>query len=307
MKPPKRNSADSLYEPDRARTQIRRAMGPAVDLLNQEIRFGCRLLQDAPSFTADSNRYAARHLYRSLLGALDGVDTLLLSGSGDEARVLLRKAVELTAQLHYLAVRKDDFLLGTAFMIELFFEMSAAYGTKIERAEWPRIFHQAEREMQKVKAKAGKRTVRWYAIHGGPRGIRQLVQATQHGVLVEMWEDLSKSVHASITMEAVERRIPELERKLAAGGLDGLTLGPLRTSAQVQWKKILFDADILWVVGTMATLFWEDQLIESVFTFNRRTRLPRLKRITNEGLEEVDLLCILEREGRPLEPPHPSS
>jgi hypothetical protein len=115
---PRKN--ERLYDPELGRKQIRRAMGAVVDLLTDEIRFGCRLLEGAPPFMGDSNRFAARHLYRMLLGTIDGVDLLLTSGSGNEARVLLRKAVETTAQLIYLVLHKDDYLLGTAFMIEMF-------------------------------------------------------------------------------------------------------------------------------------------------------------------------------------------
>jgi hypothetical protein len=306
---PKKPSRDSLYQPDRARSQIRKAMGRTVDLLSQDIQFGCRLLEDAPSFVGDSNRYAARHLYRLLLGTLDSVDTLLLSGSGDEARVLLRRALELTAQLQYLAIRKENYLLGTAFMIEMGLEMAEAFGSDTEkmRSNWPVIFHQAERELQKTKSKSHRRIIRWYSIQNGPIGIRKLIQATKHSLLVDIWDDLSRSVHASVAMEAVERRVPELERKIAAGGPNPSLISPLRTSAQVHWGRLVTDADMLWLVSTLAIMFWEDQAIKPAFTFNRKTRLPLLQQLVKKGYEEVDLLCILERSGRPDEPPQSPS
>lgn len=122
------NRLNPLYAPDVARKQIRKEMGRAVDLLAQEIQFGCRLLEQAPGFGGDSNRFAARHLYRILLGSLDGVENLLTSGSGDEARVLLRKALEITSQLCYIALRKRDYLLGTAFMLEMCDEVETDLG-----------------------------------------------------------------------------------------------------------------------------------------------------------------------------------
>lgn len=294
MCPAKTTERESLYQPDRARKQMLKVLSSAATLLTQEIRFGCRLLEEAPDFAGDSNRYAARLLYRMLLGTLDGVEILLTSGSGDEARVLLRKAVEIVSQLQYLGLRQEDFLLGTAFMVEIAEEIAAQHRNKLEklRAEWPRLFQQAEREMLRVKKQTHKRPVRWYSIRGGPVGIRQLVKATGHPLLLEAWEDLSRSVHGSNALESLERRIPELERRLRLGGL---MLSPLRTSAQVSGKHLMFRADMLWTLGTLAMLFWEEQAGERLFLFNRNTRLKLIRPLVQEGFEDVDLICELQR------------
>jgi hypothetical protein len=285
---------EKLYVPERSRKQIRKAMGRAVDLLAQDVQFGCRLLEQAPGFSGDSNRFAARHLYRMLLGSLDGVDHLLTNGCGDEARVLLRKAVEITSQLHYVAIRQSDYMLGTAFMLEMFEEVETDFGPvdKSIMQEAPPIFAETRRVLEKAKKRGPRGRARWYSIQDGPRTIRGLVEKTGQPILVQMWDDLSRSVHGSRVMESVEQRKPHLMRALEAGGL---MFGPLRTSALSVWSEALPHADTLWVLGTLAMLIWEREAASQLFSFNRSTRIPRLAWFSRETAETVDLICILEK------------
>jgi hypothetical protein len=289
-----KRDSDTMYSPQKSRSQIRREMGAAVDLLAVDVRFGCRILEKLPSFAGDSNRFAIRHLYRMLLGTLDAVENLLTSGSGDEARVLLRKAVEIAAQMQYLALNKENALLGTAFMLEIFDEIVLEWGARTSKADvlaMP-LFRQAARALEEARRKSRSRRVRWYSISNGPVRIRQLVNVTQNEVLLESWDDLSRSVHGSRVTETIEQRHAVLERGMAN---NSLMFAPLRTSAINTWPEILLRADLLWMLGTMAVLYWDEAFVPELLSFNRNTRMPRLKSFTTTDVEETDLLCTLER------------
>jgi hypothetical protein len=133
--------------------------------------------------------------------------------------------------------------------------------------------------------------VRWYSINDGPTGIRELVNATSQSLLVDIWTDLSRSVHGSRVMETVERRPAELMHALVSGGF---MLSPLRSSALTCWWQLLVHADLLWTLATLAVLMWEEQEMRRLFAFNQATRMPRLAAFEVD-LPEKDLICTLER------------
>lgn len=72
-------------------------------------------------------------------------------------------------------------------------------------------------------------------------------------------------------------------------------LGPLRSSAITVWSEALPHADVLWVMGTLAMLVWEEQAADPLFVFNRATRIPRLTWFSRESVESVDMICAFEK------------